>query len=111
MVEHERHAASELTELLEYIGHRFATAHDIASARHLCDSFDPDWALVDVRLGGEAGLVLAREWGGDLRPRVILVSGLDAAPTLAPALPHPPPVMLKPFSLEQLNHIPASSPS
>jgi putative two-component system response regulator len=69
-----------LTGLLKGQGFACEVAGDVAEARSRLETFTPELVLLDVRMPGESGMILARELAGHHDgPAVLMVSGEDDA--------------------------------
>ncbi|HBO42888.1 MAG TPA: hypothetical protein DD670_02920, partial [Planctomycetaceae bacterium] len=72
IVEDDRDQAEGLADLLESRGYASAVVHAVAAAREAFDKFDPQVALIDLRLGDESGMDLVRELR-EARPDLLCV--------------------------------------
>jgi len=70
IVEDDRDFAASVADILESRGYTTSHAENAAAARASLDSFEPEIALIDVRLGEDTGIALLRELG-EARPRLM----------------------------------------
>jgi putative two-component system response regulator len=69
-----------LTGLLKHQGFTCEVAGDVTEARSRLETFTPELVLLDVRMPGESGMILARELAERRHgPAVLMVSGEDDA--------------------------------
>jgi two-component system response regulator RegA len=78
---------SVLGEALKKRGYRVHTALDLATALQLARKHEPEYAVVDLRIGTESGLELVRQLAGqDENTRIVMLTGYASVATAVEAI-------------------------
>jgi two-component system response regulator RegA len=76
-----------LGEALNKRGYEFITARDLAAALQLARTREPEYAVVDLRIGSESGLELIRELAElDENTRIVMLTGYASVATAVEAI-------------------------
>ena len=68
-------------------GYRVSVAHDMAAALALAESEEPEYAVIDLRIGQESGLVVAERLHAlDENTRMIILTGYASIATAVEAI-------------------------
>lgn len=68
-------------------GYQVATAHNIADGMHQAERLEPEYAIVDLRIGQESGLVLTEKLHAlDENTRVVILTGYASIATAVEAI-------------------------
>lgn len=87
LVEDDRVLLDRLATSLRRRGHEVATASDMAETARILETFSPDHALVDLRLGRESGLDAVRFLKRRVPSvRVLVISGYGSIPAAVDAM-------------------------
>ena len=71
-----------LGEALEKRGYEVSIAHDLATALQLAQESEPEYAVVDLRIGTESGLELVKQLAAlDENTRIIMLTGYASVAT------------------------------
>jgi two-component system response regulator RegA len=76
-----------LGDALKKRGYRVFTARDLAAALQLARSHEPEYAVVDLRIGMESGLELVRQLAElDENTRIVMLTGYASVATAVEAI-------------------------
>jgi len=76
-----------LGEALSRRGFRVSIAHDLESATRLARQDDPEYAVVDLRIGSESGLELVKRLSAlEERVRMVILTGFASVATAVEAI-------------------------
>lgn len=76
-----------LGEALKKRGYGVITARDLAAALHLARTHEPEYAVVDLRIGNESGLELVRGLAElDENTRIVMLTGYASVATAVEAI-------------------------
>jgi len=76
-----------LADALTNRGYRVSVARDMASALALAESEEPEYAVIDLRIGRESGLVVAKRLHAlDENTRMIILTGYASIATAVEAI-------------------------
>jgi two-component system response regulator RegA len=76
-----------LGDALKKRGYSVFTAHDLASALQLARSHEPEYAVVDLRIGMESGLELVKQLAElDENTRIVMLTGYASVATAVEAI-------------------------
>jgi two-component system response regulator RegA len=76
-----------LADALAERGYHVAVAHDIQNALALSDKLEPEYAVVDLRIDKESGLVLAEKLHAlDENTRIVILTGYASVATAVEAI-------------------------
>jgi len=71
-----------LGNALEKRGYEVSIAHDLATALQLAEQTEPEYAVVDLRIGTESGLELVKQLTGlDENTRIVMLTGYASVAT------------------------------
>ncbi len=78
---------SVLQQALEKRGYETLVAHDVAHGAALAESMEPEYAVIDLRLGPESGLVLVKRLIElDNNTRIVVLTGYASIATAVEAI-------------------------
>lgn len=87
LVEDDETFLARLANSLRRRGHEVATATGLAQAIESLDAFSPDCAVIDLRLGSESGLMVARNLRKQLPAiRILILTGYGSIATAVDAM-------------------------
>jgi len=76
-----------LGEALARRGFQVSIAHDMAGAMHLARRDDPEYAVVDLRIGSDSGLELVKQLADmEERVRIVILTGFASVATAVEAI-------------------------
>jgi two-component system response regulator RegA len=87
LVDDDRAFCMVLSEALARRGFQVAVAHDLEQAKALCDQHQPEYAVVDLRIGNESGLELVSHLVAmDENTRIVMLTGYASVATAVEAI-------------------------
>ena len=87
LVDDDETYCSVLGDALRKRGYSIFTAHDLAAALQLAREHEPEYAVVDLRIGTESGLQLVRQLAElDENTRIVMLTGYASVATAVEAI-------------------------
>ena len=87
IVDDDRELCALLAASFEKRGHEVRTAHDVAQAESVARDFNPEWALIDLKMPGASGLeLIGRLLEIDPATRIVVLTGYASVATAVEAI-------------------------